>query len=69
MPALDQARILHGVVTMVGTTTMLRERTTHQLRDLAHLFRVQYRDHHITIQITDHGRHSPTEPSISEGDS
>ena len=45
---------------MIGPRPVLRERTTRELLDLASLFRTHYLNHHLTIQITDHGFHNPT---------
>jgi hypothetical protein len=55
--------LIHGEVVMVGQWPMVRERSTYKLLDVSYLFRRRYVGHHLSIQITDHGRRDPVGPS------
>lgn len=46
--------VLYGIPTMVGTTLMFREVASGELRDLVHIFRTRYLEHHVRIIITDY---------------
>lgn len=58
------AEILYGVPMMVGRTLMLRKVGSGELRDLVHIFRAQYLEHHLRITITDFGPSSTPPPVL-----
>jgi hypothetical protein len=68
LPIESATILIHGEVAMVGQWPMIRERSTHKLLDVSHLFRRRYVGHHLSITITDHGPRNPVGPS-SKGES